>query len=72
MEKMLFQMGALTMEVNSKVNFDWQGSQFEGIIEKEYENSVLVSVLNPTSEVKEKYLGRVVVSKKTCQPLISI
>lgn len=60
------------MEINSKVNFDWQGSQLEGIIEKEYENSVLVSVLNPTSEVKEKYLGRVVVSKKTCQPLISI
>lgn len=55
------------MEINSKVNFDWQGSQFEGIIEKEYENSVLLAVVNPTSELKEKYLGRLVVSKKTCQ-----
>ncbi|HCM89358.1 MULTISPECIES: DUF2187 domain-containing protein [Vagococcus] len=58
------------MEINSKVNFDWQGSQFEGIIEKEYENSVLIAVVNPTTELKEKYLSRLVVSKKICQILV--
>ncbi len=61
---------AVLLEINGKVNFDWQGSQFEGIIEKEYENAVLVTVVNPTSELKDKYLSRLVVSKKICQVLV--
>lgn len=59
------------MEINSKVNFDWQGSQFEGIIEKEYENSFLINVTNPNFEITDKYLGRIVISKKTCYPLVN-
>ncbi len=58
------------MGINSKVNFEWQGSQFEGIIEKEYDNSFLISVSNPNFEIKDKYLGRMVISKKTCYPLV--
>ncbi|MBO0477356.1 DUF2187 domain-containing protein [Vagococcus sp. DIV0080] len=53
------------MEINSTVTFDWQGTQFEGTIEKEYENSVLISVINPSLEIKDKYLGRLIVSKKS-------
>lgn len=53
------------MEINSTVTFDWQGSKFEGTIEKEYENAVLISVINPSLEIKDKYLGRLVVSKKS-------
>lgn len=53
------------MELNSTVTFDWEGTQFEGTIEKEYENSVLISVINPSIEIKDKYLGRLVVSKKS-------
>lgn len=52
------------MEINSIVSFDWQGSKFEGTIEKEYENSVLISVLNPSTEIKDKYLSRLIISKK--------
>lgn len=52
------------MEINNTVTFNWQGSQFEGTIEKEYENSVLISVINPSAEIKDKYLSRLVVSKK--------
>lgn len=55
------------MELNSTVTFDWEGTQFEGTIEKEYENSVLISVINPSMEIKDKYLGRLVVSKKVFQ-----
>lgn len=57
------------METTSKVLFDWQGSQFEGTIEKEYENAVLIKVLNPNIELQDKYLGRIVVSKKNISPL---
>ena len=53
------------MEINSTVTFDWQGSQFEGTIEKEYENSVLISVSNPSAEITDKYLGRLIISKKS-------
>jgi hypothetical protein len=53
------------LELNSTVTFDWEGTQIEGTIEKEYENSVLISVINPSMEIKDKYLGRLVVSKKS-------
>ena len=52
------------MEINSTIVFDWQGTQFEGTVDKEYENSVLVTVINPSFEIKDKYLGRLIVSKK--------
>ncbi|MGO2082825.1 DUF2187 domain-containing protein [Vagococcus sp.] len=55
------------MQKENKIQFDWQGQQFEGFIEKEYEHSFLISVSNPNSELLDKYLGRVVVSKKACQ-----
>lgn len=57
------------MEIESKVIFEWQGAEFEGLIEKEYENAVLIEVSNPDEELSEKYLGRVVVSKKLVKPI---
>jgi len=53
------------LEINTTVSFDWRGSQFEGIIEKEYENSYLIEVLNPSTEITDKYLGRLIISKKS-------
>lgn len=52
------------MDTKEKVFFKWQGGRYEGIIEKEYENSVLIEVNNPDDELKDKYLSRIVVSKK--------
>ncbi|APB30876.1 MULTISPECIES: DUF2187 domain-containing protein [Vagococcus] len=52
------------MDTQEKVFFKWQGSNYEGVIEKEYDNSVLIDVNNPDEELKEKYLGRIVISKK--------
>lgn len=53
-----------SMETNSNVLFDWQGNQYQGIISKEYDNSVLIEVCNPDVELKDKYLGRIIISKK--------
>ena len=57
-------MGEISMDTKEKVFFKWQGSRYEGVIEKEYDNSVLIEVNNPDEELKDKYLGRIVVSKK--------
>ncbi|MGO3731687.1 MAG: DUF2187 domain-containing protein [Vagococcus sp.] len=60
------------MKPDSKVHFDWQGSEFEGTIEKEYENSFLINVTNPNFELKEKYMGRIIISKKVCNPINNV
>jgi len=57
-------MGEISMNAQESVAFTWQGGSYEGIIEKEYENSVLIEVDNPDGELRDKYLGRIIVSKK--------
>ena len=59
------------MEETSRVTFMWNEQPFEGTIEKVYENAVLIVVNNPNDELVDKYLGRVVVSKKQCTALVS-
>ncbi|RST98721.1 DUF2187 domain-containing protein [Vagococcus vulneris] len=49
-----------------KTVFKWQNEEFKGTIEKEYENSFLISVSNPNEELRDKYLNRIVISKKEC------
>lgn len=59
------------MDEMNRVTFIWNEQPFEGIIEKVYENAVLIVVNNPSDELADKYLGRVVVSKKQCTALVS-
>ncbi|RSU12491.1 DUF2187 domain-containing protein [Vagococcus acidifermentans] len=58
--------------INRKLTFSWEDKTYEGFIEKEYENSYLIDVTNPSEEMADKYLGRLVVSKKNCQLIGSI
>ncbi|MBR8700092.1 DUF2187 domain-containing protein [Enterococcus casseliflavus] len=43
--------------------------KYQGIIEREYENSVLVQVTDPSAEMLDKFTNRMIVSKKICQPV---
>ncbi|MBL1230334.1 hypothetical protein IW492_13945 [Enterococcus sp. BWB1-3] len=49
-----------------KVSFTWEKDNHVGYVEKEYENSYLVVVNDPSSDMKEKYTNRMVISKKEC------
>ncbi|AYW45171.1 DUF2187 domain-containing protein [Tetragenococcus koreensis] len=55
------------MEENTTVTFKWENTTLSGRIEKEYENSFLVEIDNPTKEIADSYNGRMVVSKKDCK-----
>ncbi len=57
------------MEAQTKVIFTWNNFTYWGIIEREYENSVLVQVNDPSDEILEKYNGRMVISKKVCSAI---
>lgn len=54
------------MENQVQIAFTWENETFQGFIEKEYENSYLIHVKNPNSELVAKYNGRIVLSKKKC------
>lgn len=54
------------MTQEKKVSFNWEKSNHVGYIEKEYENSYLVVVDDPSSDMKEKYTNRMIISKKEC------
>ncbi|MGK0551580.1 hypothetical protein ACSFB8_05360 [Enterococcus faecalis] len=56
------------MEDERKVTFIWDKICYSGLIEKEYENSYLVVVTNPSPDMEEKYTTRMVISKKVCEP----
>lgn len=62
-------IGVLVMETQTNVTFKWENATLLGLIEKEYENSFLIEVKEPSEEIIEKYNGRMVVSKKICQKL---
>lgn len=49
---------------NQNVQFIWHENHYNGKVEREYENAILVVVADPCIEIKEKYHGRLVVSKK--------
>lgn len=55
------------MAENTTVTFTWENTALSGYIEKEYENSYLVNINNPTKEIADSYNGRMVVSKKECK-----
>lgn len=52
------------METQTNVTFKWENATLLGLIEKEYENSFLIEVKEPSEEIIEKYNGRMVVSKR--------
>lgn len=54
------------METQTNVTFKWENITLFGLIEKEYENSFLIQVTDPSAEIVEKYNGRMVISKKIC------
>ncbi len=57
------------METKTNVTFKWENLTLVGFIEREYENSFLVQINEPSKEIMEKYSGRMVVSKKICERL---
>lgn len=50
-----------------QVNFYFEKENFMGYVEKEYENSYLVVVSDPTPDMKDKYTDRMIISKKNCE-----
>ncbi|WP_430609298.1 DUF2187 domain-containing protein [Enterococcus sp. DIV0876] len=58
------------MTIDSTIFFTWEGKTYEAVIEREYENSVLVQVNEPSSEMLEKFTNRMIISKKNCQQTI--
>ena len=55
------------MTINSTITFTWVGKVYAGKVEREYENSVLVQVTDPSEEMLEKFNDRMIISKKKCQ-----
>lgn len=56
------------MEVKANVRFTWHEQTFKGQVEREYQNALLINVLEPyDEELAEKFANRVVVSKKACE-----
>ncbi|MGX7351144.1 hypothetical protein RU97_GL000144 [Enterococcus canis] len=49
------------------VSFSWEDQEYQGIIEKEYENAYLLEVIAPSDEMYEKFTNRMIVSKKECR-----
>lgn len=52
-----------------KINFDWEKENYLGYIEKEYNNSYLIIVINPSPIMEEKYTNRMIISKKNVRQL---
>ena len=54
-----------------KVHFIWE-KQIIQALWKEYENSYLIVVANPSPDMEEKYTNRMIISKKHVKPQNSI
>lgn len=50
-----------------QINFIWEKKDYTGYIEKEYENSFLIVVADPSRDMEEKYTNRMIISKKACE-----
>ncbi|MGX7196612.1 DUF2187 domain-containing protein [Enterococcus olivae] len=59
------------METKTNVTFKWEDLTLFGFIEREYENSFLIQVNEPSKEIMDKFSGRMIVSKKKCEILAS-
>ena len=55
------------MAEEKKVHFIWEKTNYSGFVEKEYENSYLIVVTNPSPDMEEKYTNRMIISKKACE-----
>lgn len=55
------------MMQEKQISFNWEKDNYNGYVEKEYENAYLIVVSDPSPDMKEKYTNRMVVSKKECQ-----
>ncbi len=49
-----------------KNHFILEKTNYSGFVEKEYENSYLIVVANPSPEMEE-YTNRMIISKKACE-----
>lgn len=56
----------MSVVFGQKVIINIEEAKHRGYIEKEYENSYLVCIDDPSPEILEKYTNRMVVSKKNC------
>lgn len=54
------------MEDAQSVYFSWNEHDYQGYVEKEYDNSYLIVVQNPCSEITSKFMDRMIISKKLC------
>lgn len=55
------------MTTKADIEFQWNQRSYTGWIEREYQNSYLINVLEPQDpEIEEKYANRMIISKKHC------
>lgn len=66
---MIIQRGGIVLFQKKQIKFDWEKEHYTGYVEKEYENAYLVVVLNPSSDMKDKYTDRMIISKKKCHEI---
>ncbi|TFJ76542.1 hypothetical protein [Carnobacterium maltaromaticum] len=57
------------MEYADQIVFTVEDKEFEGYIEKVYENSFLVVALNSDTDLNEKYHGKLIIRKTDCRLL---
>jgi hypothetical protein len=57
------------METKTNVTFKWENLTLFGFIEREYENSFLIQVNEPSKEIMDKFSGRMVIRKKVCEKI---
>lgn len=57
------------MEYSDQVIFKVEDKEFEGYIEKVYENSFLIVALDSNRTLDEKYHGKLIVRKTDCRLL---
>ena len=61
--------GNVHRELKTINNWRTEISALFGFIEREYENSFLIQVNDPSKEIMDKFSGRMVISKKVCEKI---
>lgn len=52
------------MKIGDEVSFELEGQNFTGFIDKEYQNSFMVTFKSDDVDITDKYHNRVIVNKK--------
>jgi predicted thioesterase len=53
-----------SLKIGDQVSFKLEGQTFEGFIDKEYQNSFMITFKSDDAEIVDKYHDRVIINKK--------